>query len=302
MKKMDKDGLLLCKLQGDIFENSLNYVKTSSEIFIRRFMNSNIVKEMDSLAFLDDTLSVNDVYDLIELEYGESNYGKVKYHTEALFWIGYIYRYFAYTYELSSRQVYKIIKPKELNELYYPYHTLDCEQAIERILEAKEISFDQEEQNTKLLKLIRKKAYENGIVLKPITTQYDMQSFQSYKVSDSSYSSNQSNRYVEQIHSKRNISLSIIYKSDVIGEIQFKNIENNCAVLDVHITDDTYKEKDIEPIILTKALDYGKHSLLFHRVFVDASKSDKRKIQVFKKNGFTYKDENDDSIYLYKNI
>ena len=50
MKKIDHDGLLLCKIQGDIFENSLKKTKTSSEIFIRRFMFSDIAKEFDSKA------------------------------------------------------------------------------------------------------------------------------------------------------------------------------------------------------------------------------------------------------------
>lgn len=34
-------------------------------------------------------------------------------------------------------QAYRIMKPKELRELFLPYHTLDTAQAIERILEAK---------------------------------------------------------------------------------------------------------------------------------------------------------------------
>ena len=35
-----------------------------------------------------------------------------------------------------------IIKPKELRSLYYPYHSLDLAQAIERILEARGVSED----------------------------------------------------------------------------------------------------------------------------------------------------------------
>ncbi|MBQ1552456.1 MAG: hypothetical protein IIZ66_02820, partial [Clostridia bacterium] len=46
-------------------------------------------------------------------------------------------RYWCYTYEKTSRQVYRIIKPTELRELFYPYHTLDVAAAVERILEAK---------------------------------------------------------------------------------------------------------------------------------------------------------------------
>ena len=75
----------------------------------------------------------------LDREYGQSNYGSVKYSPEEMYWIGYIYRYFAYTYGKTSVQVYRIIKPKELRELYLPYHTMDPAQAIDRILEAKGI-------------------------------------------------------------------------------------------------------------------------------------------------------------------
>ena len=51
-----------------------------------------------------------------------------------------LYRYFSYTYNKSSKQVYKIVKPKELRKLYPAYHTLGVDQAIERILEAKGIN------------------------------------------------------------------------------------------------------------------------------------------------------------------
>ena len=61
-----------------------------------------------------------------------------------MFWIGYIYRYFAYTYERSSIQVYKAVKPKELRDLFLPYHTMDPAQAIDRILEAKGLSYDKQ--------------------------------------------------------------------------------------------------------------------------------------------------------------
>ena len=56
----------------------------------------------------------------INEEYGISNYGSVKYTRNEIYWIGYIYRYFVYTYELSSAQVYKIVQPKELRGLFLP--------------------------------------------------------------------------------------------------------------------------------------------------------------------------------------
>lgn len=60
---------------------------------MRRFMMSEIVMEFDSLSILDDTLTIDNVYERLEEEFGETNYGKVKYSSEVLYWIGYVYRY-----------------------------------------------------------------------------------------------------------------------------------------------------------------------------------------------------------------
>ena len=75
MRNIDKDGLLVCSIHGEFFK----YFKCSSEIFMRRFMMSEIVKEFDSLSILDDTLVIDNVYERLEEEFGETNYGKVKY-------------------------------------------------------------------------------------------------------------------------------------------------------------------------------------------------------------------------------
>ena len=93
---------------------------------------------------LESNIQANDVLELINEEYGISNYGSVKYTRNEIYWIGYIYRYFAFTYEMTSAQVYKIVKPKELRGLFLPYHTMDPAQAIERILEAKGMIVDEE--------------------------------------------------------------------------------------------------------------------------------------------------------------
>ena len=135
--KIDKDGLLLCELQAMTFEKSIDRLGTSSEIFIRRFMKSEIAKRFDDESILDSNIQSNDILDFIEEEYGVSDYGTVKYTNNEIYWIGYIYRYFVITYKLMSTQVYKVVKPKELKSLYLPYHTMDPTQAIERILEAK---------------------------------------------------------------------------------------------------------------------------------------------------------------------
>ncbi len=137
MKKIDNYGLRLCKFQGELFQKSLDMTECSSRIFIRRFMQSDLAKRMDRDGFMFDAISVTDGLTEIEVEFGPSNYGQTRYGQEELYWIGYIYRYWSYITGKSSKQLYKTIKPDELEKLYFPYHSLDPEQAIERINDAK---------------------------------------------------------------------------------------------------------------------------------------------------------------------
>lgn len=141
MKRIDNTGLILCDLQAELFEKSL-ILECSSEIFIRRFMNSKIVKSFDTEQILDDTIMDSNIFEAINDEYGKSKYGTNKYSKNELYWIGHIYRYLCYTYEISSKYAYKLIKPKELRSLFIAYHTLDSAHAIERILEAKNINLN----------------------------------------------------------------------------------------------------------------------------------------------------------------
>ena len=163
MKKIDNDGLLLCEMQARAFELSAVVQDTSSEVFIRRFMNSDVAKQLDNMSVLQGNTQATDILKYIDEEYGKSEYGSVKYSPNELFWIGYIYRYYAYTYDKTSRQVYKIVKPKELRGLFLPYHTMDPAQAIDRILEAKGLTNEdacEEKRQFEIFKKIRNKKSE----------------------------------------------------------------------------------------------------------------------------------------------
>ena len=135
MREMDLPGLKICSYQAELFEASVNSTGCSSKIFIRRFMNSELAGRMDSIGFLFDSLDIPDALAELDAQYGTSTYGIEKFSAEEMHWIGYIYRYWAYTHELSSRQLYREIKPDKLRKLYFPYHSLDPLQAIERIRE-----------------------------------------------------------------------------------------------------------------------------------------------------------------------
>lgn len=155
-RKIDSNGLLMCKIQAQAFEHSIDRTECSSDVFIRRFMHSKIADLFDNEGILDTNYQWKDVLDFVEEEYGVSNYGSVKYSPNEMYWIGYIYRYYSYTYEMSSAQVYRIVKPKELRDVYLPYHTLDPSQAIERILEAKGLPITEEEELKRQYEIIKR--------------------------------------------------------------------------------------------------------------------------------------------------
>ena len=135
MKKIDKEGLRLCALQAEVFAASLTVTQCSSPVFIRRFMHSEVAARMDRRGFLLEACDATSILNEVDTQYGPTSYGKERYGREELYWLGYLYRYWAYTYEKSSKQVYRQMKSKDLRKLYYPYHSLDPAQAIERILE-----------------------------------------------------------------------------------------------------------------------------------------------------------------------
>jgi len=140
MKEMDNYGLKLCQFQAELFQKSVDETKCSSKIFIRRFMLSEVAKRMDKVGFLHNITDTVDAFIEIEEQFGASNYGIVKFEEEELYWIGYIYRYWSYITGMSSKQLYRLIKPEELKKVYFPYHSLDPALAIERIKEAKQMT------------------------------------------------------------------------------------------------------------------------------------------------------------------
>lgn len=284
MKTMNEDGLLLCDIQGKIFENSIDYVTISSEMFIRRYMLSKIVKSLDDQSFLDDTLTIDDVFDEIDKEYGPLVYGKIKYNKEILYWIGYIYRYFAFTYELSSRQVYRMIKPKELNEAYYVYHTFDCQQAIERLLESKGIYFTPEKQNERLLRLIRNYEYNDKMILKESNISLD----------DIIPIGNYSKNYFKG----KEYIFDIEYKNEIIGKVILFNKYKDKMNIFILLEETRFLNKTMSKTILSKSLKLTSEKFNIHSLKAIISRDDEKAIHIFKNNGYKYLKEDDKFVYL----
>lgn len=160
MRDFDDYGLKMARYQGELFSLSRENAECSSPVFMRRFMYSDVAHRMDQDGFLFGALDQRTAIQEIEIEFGTSDYGKIKYSREELYWIGYIYRYWCYTRTLASKSVYKMIKPNELRKLYYPYHSLDPAQAIERIMEAKKMK--EEDDTEKGVEILRKLMKKTG--------------------------------------------------------------------------------------------------------------------------------------------
>ncbi|MCR5092295.1 MAG: antitoxin [Bacilli bacterium] len=153
MKRFDHEGLLLAEYQGKIFEKSVD-LDYSTPIFIRRFFHSDFLNKMDNYPNLL-SLDVVEAIDSINEQFGNSNYGKEKYSKGAMFWIGYFYRYVSYTREQSTRFVMKIFPYKQLNKLYYVYHTQDLEWCISNLLELNGLTEDYFDNNYRLKAIIK---------------------------------------------------------------------------------------------------------------------------------------------------
>lgn len=156
MREFDKRGLDLAGYQAGIFEQSLVDTESSSQIFIRRFMKSKFVQKLDEGETFLLSLDTNEAFESLDKQYGKSVYGKIKYSKDEIYWIGYIYRYISYTRECSSRLVYKLIKPAELRNVYFAYHTQSEEWVVASLLEANHLSEEDLNLNIRLKKAIRK--------------------------------------------------------------------------------------------------------------------------------------------------
>ena len=128
--------MALCDTQGRLFElaSERGY---ASEAFVKAYMTSAVAADMDkefhhiqwagkayTLSRMEDELSD-------QLVKGGEIYDK-----EALYWMGYIYRYWHFYTGESSREIYKQAPAKTMNVVYLMYHTMSPEMAIDRLREA----------------------------------------------------------------------------------------------------------------------------------------------------------------------
>lgn len=134
MVNLDTQKRQLCDIQGRLFELAFKG-GYDCPAFIEAFMNSR------AAAALDDTYDrlqwAGEEYILEELD--EEVHGLKKaattYNIEAMYWAGYVYRYWHYYTNEWSREIYKIADAQTMSECWLGFHTLDVEMAIDDLKE-----------------------------------------------------------------------------------------------------------------------------------------------------------------------
>lgn len=120
----------LCDIQGRLFELARKE-GYDCPAFIESFMNSQAAASLDDV--YDRLQWAGEEYILEELD--EEVHGLKKagtaYTAEAMYWIGYIYRYWHYYTKENSCEIYRIADAEMMNECWLGFHTLDVEMAID---------------------------------------------------------------------------------------------------------------------------------------------------------------------------
>ena len=139
MKKAGFNCKNLCKMQANLFLHYYKYSSCSPLVFARRFMTSKVAERFDTTEILLESSTEKNLVEEIDAQYCRTSHGKVEENLEAMYWIGYIYRYWCYVYEVKSKVLIQALPPSELYKRYYVYHSMDLDYAIERIAEEENI-------------------------------------------------------------------------------------------------------------------------------------------------------------------
>ena len=158
MRAFDHDGLLLAEYQGKLFERSTE-LDCSTGIFLRRFLHSDLLEKLDANQPSLVSLDVNDGINSILTQFGNTDYGKEKYSGSSMFWMGYMYRYISYTRETRTSFIMKLLNYRQMNDVYYSFHTQDPEWCIQSLLEINHLTESVFDNNYRLKEIIREKKY-----------------------------------------------------------------------------------------------------------------------------------------------
>ena len=125
--------MALCDTQGQLFELSAEH-GYASEAFVKAYMTSAVAADMDKEFHHIQWAGKAYILSRMEDELADQlvKVGEI-YDKEALYWMGYIYRYWHFYTGENSREIYKQAPAKTMNTVYLMYHTMSPEMAIDRL-------------------------------------------------------------------------------------------------------------------------------------------------------------------------
>ena len=128
--------MALCDTQGQLFELAAKR-GYASEAFVKAYMTSAVAADMDKEFHHIQWAGKAYILSRMEDEFSDQliKDGEI-YDKEALYWMGYIYRYWHFYTGENSREIYKQAPAKTMNVVYLMYHTMSPEMAIDRLKEA----------------------------------------------------------------------------------------------------------------------------------------------------------------------
>ena len=128
--------MALCDTQGQlcVLAAERGY---ASEAFVKAYMTSAVAADMDKEFHHIQWAGKAYILSRMEDEFADQliKDGEI-YDKEALYWMGYIYRYWHFYTGERSREIYKQAPAKTMNVVYLMYHTMSPEMAIDRLKES----------------------------------------------------------------------------------------------------------------------------------------------------------------------
>ena len=132
-KAITSDEREVCHTQAALFEFCQNKLNCDAFDFITNFMQGEVAADIDN--------NGPAYYDVNPFEFIDSVRDKVpmrpiseKKYTEALHWIGYLYRYWAWL-GLPSKDIIQAVPVNDAYDAHYSLHTLDVRDAIKLFVE-----------------------------------------------------------------------------------------------------------------------------------------------------------------------
>ena len=133
MRELDSQQFGLCDIQGRLFELALKS-GYDCKSFTEKFMNSRTAAALDET--YDRLQWAGEEYILEELNEEVGGFAKgAAYSNEAMYWMGYTYRYWHYYTGESSAVIYQTAPAETMAVGYLGLHTLDVAMAIDRLKE-----------------------------------------------------------------------------------------------------------------------------------------------------------------------